>query len=70
MGNDGCGGGVYVASMHIAHTMEEFNMERKGGGEVNCVKTGGGRTLCIHYVEQKKCTAIGSLHGLYHMRDA
>ena len=25
---------------------------------VNCVKTGGGRTVhCVHYIEQKNCTA-------------
>ena len=31
-------------------------MERHRG--VNCVKTGGGRTLCtVHYIEQKDCTA-------------
>ena len=30
-------------------------MERPKG--VNCIKTGGMRTLCIHYIEEKDCTA-------------
>ena len=31
---------------------------------VNCVKTGGGRIHCVHYIEQKNCIRLDSLQGL------
>ena len=56
--------------MHAATSEPEFepkeeliNMERPRG--MNGVKTGGGRTLCIHYTSGRRTVRLGSLQGLY-----
>ena len=47
--------------------MEELqycsNMERPRG--VNCVKTGGGRTLCTYIISSRRTVRLGSLQRLY-----
>ena len=46
--------GQYIAPLVVP--WRNYTMERPRG--MNCVKTGGGRTLCtVHYIKQKNCTA-------------